>query len=175
MSITALDTLRYPIGSFKYDESLLESYITDIATLPQQLEHAVEALTEEQLDTPYREGGWTIRQVVHHLADSHMNSYVRFRLALTEDKPTVKPYEEQLWAELPDARTAPVEISLDLLAALHTRWVLLVKSMTPEQFAREFVHPQMGAVPLKRATGMYAWHCRHHLAHITGLKERMGW
>jgi hypothetical protein len=131
--------------------------------------------TPQRLDTPYRPGGWTVRQVIHHVPDSHMNMYVRLRMALTEDEPTIKPYDEARWAELEDARTADVEVSLDLLAALHHRWVLLARALTPEDLARRFRHPERGVLTLDQALAMYAWHCRHHLAHITRLRERMGW
>lgn len=170
--------LSYPIGRFAPPADIgqehVAAWIEEIAALPAKLRAAVDGLTDEQLDTPYRPGGWTPRQVVHHVADSHMNSYIRFKLALTEDKPTIKPYEEGAWALLADSK-AGVAVSLGLLDALHERWVLLLRSMTPEQFRLEFVHPESGANPLARATGLYSWHGRHHTAHITSLRERMGW
>ncbi len=132
-------------------------------------------LTGEQLDTPYRPGGWTVRQTVHHVADSHMNSAIRMRLALTEPEPVIRPYEQKLWAELFDARSAPVEPSLDLIQGLHARWVLLLKSMSAEDFARSFRHPEIGLVRLDKNLALYAWHGKHHTAHITGLRQRMGW
>jgi hypothetical protein len=132
-------------------------------------------MTDEQLETPYRDGGWTVRQTVHHIADSHMNSYTRFRLALTEDKPTIKPYNEKDWAELIDARTGAIELSLSLIEAMHARWVMLLRSMAPEDFRRPFIHPEYGERRLDWNTLLYGWHCRHHLAHITRLRERMGW
>jgi uncharacterized damage-inducible protein DinB len=132
-------------------------------------------LSEEQLDTAYRPGGWTIRQVVHHVADSHLNSYTRFRLALTEDTPAIKGYDQERWAELPDAKTAPVLVSLVLLEALHRRWVQLLRSMAPADFARTFVHSELGKVTLDRNLALYAWHGDHHTGHITGLRQRMGW
>jgi hypothetical protein len=152
------------------------AWMGDIAHAPAAFRAAVAGLNDEQLDTPYRPEGWTVRQVIHHVPDSHMNSYARFRLALTEDNPVVKPYDEALWAELPDARRMPVEISLQLLESLHGRWVTLLEAMTPEQYARTFVHPGMNrTMTLDWNLGLYAWHCRHHAAHITRLRERMGW
>ena len=149
--------------------------IDEIAETPARLRAVVSGLSPEQLDTPYRPEGWTVRQVVHHLPDSHLNSYIRFRLALTEDEPTIKPYHEDKWAELYDARTAPVELSLALLESLHERWVVLLKSLTAEDWARAFKHPEMGTVPLAKNVGLYAWHGKHHVAHIASLRERMGW
>ena len=176
--------LQYPIGKFAWDrsgEGLLASeaerqqWLADIEDTPARLRAAVAGLTEAQFDTPYRPGGWTVRQVVHHLPDSHMNAYVRFRLALTEDEPTIKPYEEKRWATLSDAVTAPPEVSLTLLEGLHQRWVLLLRSMKPEDFARGIKHPELGPVKLEKYLAMYAWHGKHHVAHITGLRERSGW
>lgn len=171
--------LRYPIGPFEYrGESTPEQrceFIRRIERTPANLRSAVRNLSDRQLDTAYRPGGWTVRQVVHHVPDSHLNSYARFRLAITEDKPTIKPYEQQLWAELADARTAPVEVSLALLESLHRRWVLLLRSMKDEDFGRAFVHPESGEVTLDRNLALYAWHGDHHVAHITGLRERMHW
>ncbi len=132
-------------------------------------------LNEEQLNTPYRDGGWTVRQVVHHLADSHMNAYVRFKLALTENEPTIKPYDEAAWAETADVRESPIEVSLALLENLHARWVALLQSMSEADFARQFRHPQLGAVPLEKNLALYAWHGRHHVAHIASLRERRQW
>jgi hypothetical protein len=140
--------------------------IEQIAALPTQIREAVARLGDARLDTPYREGGWTARQVVHHLVDSHVNSYCRFRLALTEDRPTIRPYDEKAWAELEDARTGAVDLSLDLLEALHRRWVVLLRAMNPEDFDREFVHPERGPMSLKTNVRLYAWHGRHHLAHL---------
>ena len=162
--------LRYPIGPFHYSgESTAEQrrgFIDRIEQAPARLRAAVAGLTEQQLETPYRPGGWTVRQVVHHVADSHINSYCRFRLALTEVRPAIKGYDEALWAELTDSRTAPVEMSLALLEALHRRWVLLLRSMTPVDFARTFHHSQLGPVTLDRTLALYAWHGEHHLAHV---------
>jgi hypothetical protein len=171
--------LRYPVGKFHAPKNISEDdraqWIDEIVRLPGQLAGAVSGLNERQLDTPYRPGGWSIRQVVHHLPDSHMNSYVRVRLALTEDCPTIKPYAEDRWAELADATRGPVDLSLSLLAALHARWVILFRSLGDPEFARTMHHPEHGAVRLDRLLAMYAWHGRHHLAHITNLKRRSGW
>ena len=171
--------LSYPIGRFDFkqtvDRAAIPALIEDIAALPQKLRGAIAGLSVGQLDTPYRPGGWTVRQTVHHVADSHMNSYIRLRLALTETEPTIRTYEQQLWAELPDARSAPVEISLQLLEGLHTRWVLLLQSLSPHDFSRTFRHPQLGLVRLDTNLALYAWHCKHHTAHITGLRKRSGW
>lgn len=171
--------LRYPVGRLSIPNPVTEEqraqWIEEIASVPQQLRQALAGLTDVQLDTPYRPEGWTVRQVVHHLADSHINSYVRFRLALTEDAPTIKPYDEQKWANLTDAASAPPELSLALLDALHERWVTLLRSMSAADFARTFRHPEGGISTLERTLGVYAWHGRHHIAHITALRERMGW
>ncbi len=171
---------RYPIGRPEVVEELTperrQELIGAIEEAPRRLRAAVEGLTDAQLDTPYREGGWTVRQVVHHVPDSHLNSYVRFRLALTEDEPTIKPYSEKAWSELPDARTLPIEPSLRVLEGLHRRWAALLRAMTPEQFARGFIHPEHGRrQSLDQALQVYAWHGRHHTAHITSLRERRGW
>jgi hypothetical protein len=171
--------LRYPIGSFKLDGSptdeQIKQAINEIAEAPAKLRAAVEGLTSEQLETPYRPGGWTVRQVVHHVPDSHLNSYCRFKLALTEDEPTIKAYHEDRWAELEDSRTTPIEVSLAMLESLHKRWVLLMKSLAPADFARTFRHPEIGLVSLAKNVCLYGWHGRHHVAHITSLRERMGW
>jgi uncharacterized damage-inducible protein DinB len=174
-----MNDLRYPVGKFsmpdRVSSDLRREWIAVIAGAPGLFRDAVAGLSDSQLDTPYREGGWTVRQVVHHVADSHMNCYTRFRLALTEAEPTIRPYEEALWAELPDAKGAPVGISLALLDALHERWVLLLNAMVPEDWDRQFVHPETGPTTLDRALGLYAWHSRHHAGHITALRERLGW
>ncbi|MBB6671411.1 YfiT family bacillithiol transferase [Cohnella nanjingensis] len=175
-----MDDLRYPIGRFAYEGDVSpaqrESWIRDIATLPEALAEAVNGLTTAQLDTPYREGGWTVRQVVHHVGDSHMNSLIRFKLALTEENPTIKPYEEQLWAELTDTRSLSIEPSLTLISALHLRWVTLLESLSEADYARTFYHPGSGeTVRLDRCLGTYSWHGKHHTAHITALRKRMGW
>ncbi len=171
--------LQFPIGRFKLDgtpaDEDIRRAIDDIADAPAILRTAVDGLSREQLDTPYRPDGWTVRQVVHHVPDSHLNSYCRFKLALTEDEPTIKPYHEDLWAELDDSRTAPIEVSLAMLESLHNRWVLLLKSLTPAQFARTFRHPDIGVLTLAQTACLYAWHGRHHTAHIASLRERMGW
>ena len=174
------ESLRYPIGKFTAPDQVSEDerqqYIVEIAQLPQKITQAVDSLSDMQLNTPYRDEGWTVRQVVHHLPDSHVNAYTRFRLALTEDNPTVRPYAEDRWAELSDARQARIEPSLQLLEALHQRWVMLLQSLTDEDFARTFVHPEHGqTVRLDTALANYAWHGKHHLGHITRLKERKGW
>jgi hypothetical protein len=169
---------RYPIGVFKFDgeitNNVIKSWINEIEDLPELLRNAVRDLDNEQLDTPYRSGGWTVSQVVHHLADSHMNAYVRFKLALTEENPVIKPYDEGKWAELPDYKL-PIDISLSLLEALHKRWVKLLHSLSPADMEKTFIHPESGEVSVGKNIGIYAWHGRHHLAHITSLCNRMGW
>ncbi|CAG7646090.1 YfiT family bacillithiol transferase [Paenibacillus allorhizosphaerae] len=164
------DSLRYPIGRFvkpeKMDMAQVQGWIRDIEELPQRVRDALQTASAAQYDTPYRPGGWTVRQVVHHLVDSHMNSVIRFKLALTEDNPTIKPYREEAWAELPDTLYAPVELSLALLDVLHARWVLLLRALSEADLLRTFHHPDSGSVPLYENIGIYAWHGRHHLAHI---------
>lgn len=171
--------LQYPVGKFTPPQNISDQdrrlFVQQIAEAPAQLRAAVEGLNEGQLDTPYREGGWTVRQVVHHLADSHMNAFIRFKLALTEKEPPVKPYNQKLWAELPDAKVAPVETSLTLIECLHKRFAELLGSMSAADFARTMNHPEQGIVTLERYLALYAWHGRHHAAHITSLRERMGW
>ncbi|MGH9360461.1 MAG: YfiT family bacillithiol transferase [Thermoanaerobaculia bacterium] len=171
--------LRYPIGRFERVHEVTEvtrrEWIHAIAEAPAALRRAVAGLGEEQLDTPYRPGGWTVRQVVHHVPDSHLNAYLRCKLALTEDEPTIKTYMEDRWAELPEARTAPIEVSLTLLDALHRRWVLLLEALPAAAFHRRLHHPEWGSLSLDDLLGMYAWHGRHHVAHITSLLARMGW
>jgi uncharacterized damage-inducible protein DinB len=171
--------LRYPIGKFQRVTNLTDdqrrAFIDEIAQAPARLSAAVAGLKPEQLDTPYRPGGWTVRQVVHHLPDSHLNAFTRFKLALTEDEPTIKPYDEARWAELADAKTAPIEPSLALLDNLHKRWVVLMRSLTPADWVRKFRHPERGVAALEDNLAMYAWHGRHHVAHITSLRERNGW
>lgn len=179
METTDMETLRYPIGRYKpapyYSEADIANFTNHIAELPARLRNAVQGLTDVQLDTPYRQGGWTVRQVVHHLADSHINSYTRFRMALTEDLPNIKTYEEMGWAELPDAKKGPVKLSLDLLEALHTRWVIMLRGLEPQQLKRAFMHPDLGEVALEKSLALYSWHGLHHLAHIESLKKRMSW
>jgi hypothetical protein len=174
-----MDDLRYPIGKFSLEGEITgdrrELWIAQIAGAPAQLRTALGGLSEDQLSMPYRPGGWTLRQLAHHLPDSHMNSYTRFRLALTEENPTIKPYHEDRWADLADARTAPVDLSLRLLEALHARWVMLLRSLAPDDFKRTFQHPELGPMTLERNLALYAWHGRHHVAHVTGLRERMRW
>jgi uncharacterized damage-inducible protein DinB len=173
------DDLRFPIGPFVAPAAVTAEerarLICELRDTPARLHDAITGLSEQRLDTPYRPGGWTVRQVVHHVPDSHMNAYTRFRLALTEDRPTIKPYDEARWAELADARSGPVEVSLDLLTALHARWVALVESLRAEQWTRAYHHPDMGVVSLGTALALYAWHGRHHVAHVTRLRERSGW
>ena len=174
------ENLRYPIGTFRFDGDVSHhtrgQRLDEIAAAPAQLRHAVAGLSTPQLDTPYRPGGWTVRQVVHHLPDSHLNAYTRIKLALTEDEPTIKPYEEARWAELVDARTAPLEPSLQLLESLHQRWLLLLRGLEPADFERRFRHPEHGRIfVIDEAVAMYAWHGRHHVAHINSLRKRMGW
>ena len=174
-----MDDLRYPIGKFTFTENLSEKEreqaIAAIAETPANLRAAVSRLSEAQLETSYRPGGWTVRQVVHHVFDSHLNSYTRFRFALTEDEPLIKPYDEAAWAELIDAKTAPVEVSLTLLEALHTRWVMLLNSLSPGDWQRTFRHPELGVVSLEKNAQLYAWHGKHHVAHINNLRQREGW
>ena len=171
--------LRYPIGKFVrpdvVDATERVRLIADIDSAPAALRRATVGLSEEQIDTPYRPGGWTVRQVVHHVPDSHMNAYVRFKLALTENEPAIKTYEEQLWADLPDTRATPLDVSLTLLETLHKRWAILLRAMQDADFARTFNHPDWGAIPLDRTLALYSWHGRHHVAHITALRERMEW
>jgi len=179
----SLMDLRFPIGKFvrrldataAIDPNLRLQHIAAIADAPRAFREAVAGLDDGQLDTPYRPGGWTVRQVVHHVPDSHMNAYIRFRFALTEDSPVVKPYDEAKWAELHDAKTMPVEVSLGLLDGLHRRWVDLLRSFSDADFARTLRHPELGLPRLDQYLEMYAWHSKHHAAHITGLRSRMGW
>lgn len=175
-----LQKLRYPVGEYSpktnISETDIRQYIAVIETFPDKIRNAVRNLSEEQLNTPYRPGGWTVKQVVHHVGDSHMNSMMRFKLALTEDTPTIKPYFEDRWAELEDYKSTPLNVSLDLLDNLHKRWVILLKSLTPGQIRKKFYHPEhKREIALDELMNLYAWHCEHHLAHITRLKERMGW
>lgn len=173
-----MDDLRYPIGRFQPSSTFTAeeraAHIAVLRELPARLSDAVNGLEDAQLDTPYREGGWTVRQVVHHVADSHLNCYVRFKLALTEYEPVIKPYDEAAWAALPDSLT-PVDISLTLTWALHERWVALLESMTEKDFQKKFTHPERGLQDLATTLSLYDWHSRHHTAHITGLRARMGW
>jgi uncharacterized damage-inducible protein DinB len=170
---------RYPIGRFTPDANPTPEtrarHIGEIAALPPRLRKAVGGLSDSQLNTPYREGGWTVRQLLHHVPDSHMNAYIRCKLALTEDSPTIKPYDQEAWAKLPDSALTPVEVSLSLLEAVHTRWVNLLRSLRPEDFQRKFNHPETGVQTLDSTVALYAWHSNHHLGHVTALRERMKW
>ena len=174
-----MSDLRFPIGRFQipveFTDDLRKQHIQAIAKLPQQLADAIEGLSDQQLDTPYREGGWTVRQVVHHLADSHLNSYTRFRLALTEETPTIRPYDEKKWAELDDAKHASVSASLAILDGLHARWSSLLHSFSAGDWQKSFDHPETGMMSLDVATALYAWHGQHHTAHITTLRKQQNW
>jgi uncharacterized damage-inducible protein DinB len=174
-----MNDLRFPVGKFKYDgppsPEQKVAFVEDIAQAPAQIGAAVNGLSDTQLQTPYRPGGWTVHQVVHHVPDSHLNSYVRFKLALTEENPTIKPYAEDRWAELSDTKDTPIEVSLKLLESLHERWVRLLRSLTPEQWKRTFRHPDLGEMDLEKTLALYAWHGKHHAAHITELRKRMSW
>ena len=171
--------LRYPIGKFSEDPDITpekrRTFMTAIEKAPAAFRRAVAGLTPAQLDTPYREGGWTVRQVVHHMADSHLQSLVRFRVALTEDNPAISGYDPAKWAELPDAKIGPVEVSLALFEAVHTRWLLLLRAMNTADFGRTFRRPDGQVITLDRLLQTYAWHGKHHAAHITDLRERLGW
>jgi uncharacterized damage-inducible protein DinB len=176
--MTELDQLRYPVGRFTPIENTANARaecIRAISQLPTRLCAAVAGLDDAQLDTPYRDGGWTVRQVVHHVADSHANSVIRFKLALTEDSPTIKPYDENAWAQLSDSKSLPIDSSLTFITAMHERWVALLESMSEADYQREFVHPERGRQTLLTALGIYAWHGRHHTAHITALRARNNW
>lgn len=170
---------RYPAGTFEHRTSITrddrKALIDTIAAAPARMRAAVAGLSDSQLDTPYRDGGWTLRQVVHHVPDSHLNAYIRLKLALTETAPVIKPYDEAAWAALDDTRATPVEVSLTLLESLHERWVTLLRSMRDEDFARTLVHPDHGTMNLDWLVQLYAWHSLHHVAHVTSLRERKGW
>ena len=171
--------LRYPIGEFKFEGPLTDDQrracFEKIEETPARMRAAVAGLTAEQLDFPYRPGGWTVRQVVHHVPESHMTSYLRFKLAVTENEPTIKPYDEDSWAKLDDAHQAPIELSLDLLESLHQRWLWFLRTLKPDDYQRTFRHPEIGVVSLDKNIALYAWHGPHHVAHITALRERMRW
>lgn len=171
-----MNDLRYPIGPFIKPDALTPAErlaaIRHIAEAPRKMREAVNGLNDSQLNTLYRPGGWSVRQVVHHVPDSHMNAYVRCKLALTEDTPTIKPYDEAAWAKLADSAATPITVSLDLLDNLHSRWVALLQAMTPADFARAYNHPEMGRMTLDQVVAMYAWHGQHHVAHITSLRQR---
>lgn len=181
MTTTAQEIdLRYPVGRFDCDATISDAdrprLIGEIAETPGALRSAVAGLSRDQLETRYRPGGWTVKQVVHHVPDSHLNAYTRFKLALTEDEPTIKPYDEAAWAELPDSQKVPIDVSLDLLDSLHVRWVTLLRAMDAADFRRGLRHPEHGRVlTLDQMLALYAWHGRHHVAHITALRKREGW
>src|SRR5882672_9908995 len=166
---------RYPIGKFNYDgapsDEQRKKLVEDIAQTPTALRAAVKGLTPQQIETPYRDGGWTVRQVVHHVPESHMNAFIRFKLALTEDSPTIKPYMEDRCANLPDVKSTPLEVSFVMLDSLHDRWVRLLRSLQPPDWKRTFTHPELGTLPLEKNLALYAWHGRHHVAHITELRK----
>ena len=174
-----IEALKYPVGKYieqPFSEKQLQEWLLDIQDLPQLIEYAITNLDEAQLDTPYREGGWTVKQVIHHVADSHMNAYIRFKLGLTEENPSIKPYEEKLWAEMSDTKNIPINVSITLLYALHKRWYEVLKNILSEEWNRTVFHPEhKKQMTLWYLLGMYAWHCRHHVAHITSLRERMSW
>ena len=174
-----IDDPRYPTGKFHFNPDVTPEIrrrsIAAIRDTPSALRAAVRGLTEAQVETPYREGGWTVRQVVHHVPESHMNAFVRFKLALTEDNPTIKPYDENAWVNLGDVARVPVETSVALLEALHERWVTLMEAMAPADFERPLMHPEVGAITLDRLLQLYAWHGPHHVAHVTALRAREGW
>lgn len=174
-----MENLRYPIGKFEplpFSAEQLLKWSNDIKYLPELVENAMLNLDAAQLQTPYREGGWTVQQVIHHVADSHMNAYIRFKLALTENNPTIKPYDEGAWALLPDVENVPVNISITLLYALHTRWYNLIVNIKDEDWNKTVFHPEhKKELSLWHLLGMYAWHGKHHVAHIVGLRERMNW
>jgi hypothetical protein len=170
---------RYPIGKFAFDGSASETqrakFIDEIEHTPAALRAAVKNLSPEQIETPYRDGGWTVRQVVHHVPESHMHAYVRFKLALTEDEPTIKPYMEDRWAGTAEIPSTPLEVSLSMLESLHDRWVRLLRALGPADWKRSFRHPELGTVTLERNLALYAWHGKHHVAHITELRKNRGW
>jgi hypothetical protein len=180
MEEVRVEELSYPIGKFDrsrgtHSKDERKQLIESIAALPGQLRQAITGLNGKQLDTPYREGGWTVRQVVHHLADSHLNAYVRYKLALTEENPTIKPYDQSAWAELADSRVTPIDVSLELLDSLHARLVVLLRAMKDADWERRLTHPEAGVMSLDMMLGLYEWHGRHHTAHIAGLRRRNQW
>ena len=174
-----VDDPRYPTGKFTFNPNVTSEMrrqsIAAIRETPAALRAAVRGLNDAQLNTPYRDGGWTVRQVVHHVPESHMNAYIRFKLALTEDSPTIKPYMEDRWASTPDVTATPVEVSLALLDSLHDRWVRLLRLLQPQDWKRTFIHPELGTMPLEKNLALYSWHGRHHVAHVTELRKKMGW
>jgi hypothetical protein len=174
-----MDDHRYPIGKFSFPQSITADqrtqFIAEIAEAPAHLRAAVKGLDAQQLNTPYRDGGWTVRQVVHHVPESHMNAYIRFKLALTEDDPAIKPYDEAAWSKLPDVIDTPIEVSLALLDSLHDRFVRVLRGIDEAGWKRTFKHAELGSVKLEGNLALYAWHGKHHVAHITKLRERNGW
>jgi len=174
-----MSDLRYPIGPFRPDSNpTAESrgrHIQQIQELAARFRTTVTGLSAQQLDTPYRDGGWTVRQVIHHVPDSHLNAYIRCKLALTESTPTIKPYDEAAWACLKDSQLAPIEVSVSLLDAIHVRWAIILKSLQPRDFARQFIHPEAGLKDLDWLLALYSWHGNHHLAHITSVQQRLHW
>jgi uncharacterized damage-inducible protein DinB len=170
---------RYPIGKFNgqpaANDAERQKFLRDIEETPSRLKAAVQGLSPQQLDTPYRDGGWTVRQLAHHVPDSHINAYIRFKLALTEDQPTIKPYREERWAELADTKGTPVEVSLGILDLVHQRWMVLLRSLQPEDWKRTMNHPEAGVMTLDKTLALYSWHGRHHVAHVAALRDRMGW
>ena len=174
-----IEKLKYPIGRYQAEENIdkaaINNFIKEIELLPERLAEAVKGLTLNQLQTPYRPDGWSVQQVVHHIADSHLNAYIRFKLALTEDKPIIKPYDENLWAELPDTKLVDINVSLTLIDSLHKRWTTLLKQLSKKELDKEYLHPESGMKNVRETISLYAWHSNHHLAHITSLKKRMNW
>jgi len=173
------EKLKYPIGRYQAEENIdkavIDNFIKEIELLPERLDDAIKDLTLQQLQTPYRPDGWTVQQVVHHIADSHLNAYVRFKLALTEEKPIIKPYDEKLWAELPDTKLVDINVSITLIDSLHKRWTSLLKQLSKKELDKEYLHPESGMKNVRETISHYAWHSNHHLAHITSLKKRMKW
>lgn len=173
------EDLRFPIGDFQISTEVTpemrEKFIRTIAELPLKIRAALRDLEDEQINTPYRPEGWTVRQLVHHIADSHINSFCRFKLGLSEDTPTIKPYDEASWAEMADVKNAPIDLSLGIIDGIHARWAMLLKSMSDEDFERKINHPQRGTMSLNSMLALYDWHSRHHTAHITNLRERNNW
>jgi hypothetical protein len=180
MADQEIDKLRFPIGEFHYSNPVsdaeLNEYINDMENLTKILSKEVAHLNEEQLNTPYRDGGWTIKQLVHHIADSHLNGYIRAKLLVTEDTPTIKPYDQDRWSDLEEVSKSDVKDSIIILDGLHKRWVTFLRTLTPEDFEKEYFHPEHGiSISLRSSTASYGWHCKHHVAHITNLKKKMGW
>lgn len=179
LKVNMIEDLRFPIGNFNPPETIptemRDDFIQTIEELPAKLRAVVSDLTDEQLDTPYRPEGWTVRQLVHHIADSHINSFCRFKLGLSEDSPTIKPYDEAVWANMTDSKNAPIDLSLNIIDGVHARWTMILKSMTRNDFERKINHPERGTMSLNAMLALYDWHSRHHTAHITRLRQRNGW